>query len=75
MIMKRELKRQLQPRWKIKENLKPVETKAIAQVASISAGDPEIGELISDAMEKVGQDGVITVEKANPSEHIDRGEV
>ncbi|HUP19051.1 MAG TPA: chaperonin GroEL [Gemmatimonadota bacterium] len=37
----------------------------IAQVATISANnDPEIGELIADAMEKVGKDGVITVEEA-----------
>jgi len=42
-----------------------VETKeAIAQVASISAGDEEIGQLIADAMEKVGNDGVITVEES-----------
>ncbi len=39
--------------------------KEIAQVASISANnDPEIGDLIADAMEKVGKDGVITVEEA-----------
>ena len=39
--------------------------KEIAQVASISANnDPEIGKLIADAMEKVGKDGVITVEEA-----------
>lgn len=45
---------------------KPVESKeAIAQVAAISASDPEIGELIADAMEKVGRDGVITVEESN----------
>lgn len=37
---------------------------AIAQVASISAGDETIGQLISDAMEKVGNDGVITVEES-----------
>ena len=37
--------------------------KAIAQVASISAGDETVGQLISDAMEKVGKDGVITVEE------------
>ena len=37
---------------------------AIAQVASISAGDETIGQLISDAMEKVGKDGVITVEES-----------
>ncbi|MGD2122722.1 MAG: chaperonin GroEL [Gemmatimonadota bacterium] len=39
--------------------------KEIAQVGTISANnDPEVGELISDAMEKVGKDGVITVEEA-----------
>ena len=37
---------------------------AIAQVASISAGDEEVGGLIADAMEKVGKDGVITVEES-----------
>ena len=37
---------------------------AIAQVASISAGDEEIGKLISDAMDTVGKDGVITVEES-----------
>ena len=36
----------------------------IAQVASISAADPEIGNLIADVMEKVGKDGVITVEES-----------
>ena len=36
----------------------------IAQVASISGNDTEIGELIADAMEKVGKDGVITVEES-----------
>ena len=39
-------------------------SKDIAQVASVSAGDEQIGELISDAMEKVGKDGVITVEES-----------
>ena len=44
---------------------KPVESKdAIAQVGGISAGDAEIGNLIADAMEKVGKDGVITVEES-----------
>jgi chaperonin GroEL len=44
---------------------KDVDTKEkIAQVASISANDPEIGDIISDAMEKVGKDGVITVEES-----------
>ncbi len=49
----------------IKGSAKTVESKsAIAQVASISANDPSIGELIADAMEKVGKDGVITVEES-----------
>ena len=44
---------------------KTVESKeAIAQVGGISAGDNEIGQLIADAMEKVGKDGVITVEES-----------
>ncbi|QLG42235.1 MULTISPECIES: chaperonin GroEL [unclassified Paenibacillus] len=44
---------------------KPVETKqSIAQVAAISAADEEVGELIAEAMEKVGKDGVITVEES-----------
>ncbi len=43
----------------------PVETsKAIAEVASISANDAEIGKLVAVAMEKVGKDGVITVEES-----------
>jgi chaperonin GroEL len=48
----------------IKSQAKPVETQEeIAQVASISAGDSEIGSLIAEVMEKVGKDGVITVEE------------
>jgi chaperonin GroEL len=48
----------------IKSQAKPVETQEeIAQVASISAGDAEIGSLIAEVMEKVGKDGVITVEE------------
>jgi chaperonin GroEL len=44
---------------------KPVETKAaVAQVASISAHEESIGQLIADAMDKVGKDGVITVEES-----------
>ena len=51
---------------KIKSMAKPVNTKeGIAQVATISAGNnPEIGELIAEAMSKVGHDGVITVEES-----------
>lgn len=40
----------------------------ISQVASISSGDVEVGRLISEAMDKVGNDGVITVEKSNSTE-------
>lgn len=48
----------------IRAQSKPVETREqIAQVASISAGSQEIGELIAEVMEKVGKDGVITVEE------------
>ena len=50
---------------KLKAISKPIVGKqSVAQVASISAGDTTIGELISDAMEKVGNDGVITVEES-----------
>ncbi len=49
----------------LKELSKPVGSKqAIAQVAAISAGDDNVGNLIADAMEKVGNDGVITVEES-----------
>ena len=47
----------------MKKQAKPVETKEqIASVGTISAGDPEVGEKISEAMDVVGKDGVITVE-------------
>ncbi|MCI8336464.1 MAG: chaperonin GroEL [Peptococcaceae bacterium] len=49
----------------LKKNSRKVESKeAIAQVASISANDTSIGQLIADAMERVGNDGVITVEES-----------
>ncbi len=49
----------------LKKVSKPVTDKlSIAQVASISAGDEEIGALISEAMEKVGNDGVITIQES-----------
>lgn len=45
---------------------KDVETKEqIASTASISAGDPSVGEIIAEAMDKVGKEGVITVEESN----------
>ncbi|MFN3411449.1 MAG: TCP-1/cpn60 chaperonin family protein, partial [Exilispira sp.] len=54
----------------IKSKAKKIETKEeIAQVASISANnDPEIGKLIADAMDKVGKEGVITVEESKTIE-------
>ncbi|MCR4443067.1 MAG: chaperonin GroEL [Peptococcaceae bacterium] len=49
----------------IKKIAKPIESKsAISQVASISAADQDIGNLIAEAMETVGNDGVITVEES-----------
>ena len=49
---------------KIQEMAKPVEGDAVSQVAAISANnDPAIGEIIAEAMKKVGKDGVITVEE------------
>ncbi|MEG1529186.1 MAG: chaperonin GroEL [Clostridia bacterium] len=48
----------------LKKISKDVEDKiSIAQVAAISAGDDSVGQLISDAMERVGKDGVITIEE------------
>jgi chaperonin GroEL len=49
---------------RLKVNAKPVETREqIAAVAAISAADPEVGEVIAEVMDKVGKDGVITVEE------------
>jgi chaperonin GroEL len=55
---------------RLKENSKQISTsKEIAQVATVSANnDEEIGKMISDAMDKVGKDGVITVEEAKGTE-------
>src|SRR5487761_936542 len=50
----------------IRSLAKDIDDKAeIAQVASISAADPSIGEVISEAIDKVGKDGVVTVEESN----------
>ena len=67
----------------LKNSAKKVDDKeSIAQVASVSAGDQEIGRLISEAMDKVGKDGVITVEESKSlgttldvveGMHFDRG--
>ncbi|HZA04770.1 MAG TPA: chaperonin GroEL, partial [Propionibacteriaceae bacterium] len=47
-------------------NAKDVETKEqIAATASISAADPQVGEIIAEAMDKVGKEGVITVDESN----------
>jgi chaperonin GroEL len=49
----------------IRQEARPVDTRAdIANIASISAADPEIGNLIADVMDRVGKDGVITVEES-----------
>ena len=53
----------------LKKMSKPIKnTSDYMQVASISAGDKEIGKLIADAMEKVGKDGIITVEEGKTLE-------
>ena len=50
----------------IKSQAKEIDDKSeIAQVASISAADPSIGAVIADAIDKVGKDGVVTVEESN----------
>jgi len=49
---------------RLKEQSRPVEGQnEISQVAAISAADPEVGDLIAEVMDKVGKDGVITVEE------------
>lgn len=55
----------------IRKLAKPVETwEAIAQVAATSAEDTDIGEMIARAMEKVGRDGVITVEESESRDTV-----
>jgi len=50
----------------IKEQAKEIEDRSeIAQVAAISAADPAIGEVLADAIDKVGKDGVVTIEESN----------
>ncbi|MEX3609431.1 chaperonin GroEL [Rothia sp. LK2588] len=50
------------------ENAREVEGNEVAHVAAISAQSPEIGELLAQAFEKVGQDGVITIEDGSTTE-------
>ena len=66
MVLKKGIKKAVDVQVdELKNVSQKVETKAAkAQVASISAADDEIGNLIADAMEKVGKDGVITVEES-----------
>jgi chaperonin GroEL len=50
----------------IKKQAKEIDDKSeIAQVAAISAADPSIGEVLADAIDRVGKDGVVTVEESN----------
>lgn len=50
----------------IQKQSKPIEAKSdFAQVASISAADPSIGEILAEAIDKVGKDGTVTVEESN----------
>ncbi len=66
MMMKRGIHKAVDVALKVLEDMsQPVETKEdISQVAAISAADDAIGELIAESMEKVGKDGVITVEES-----------
>lgn len=50
----------------IKNSAKEISGKSeVAQVATVSAGDPEIGNLIAEVMDEIGKDGVVTVEESN----------
>jgi chaperonin GroEL len=66
MALKRGIEQGVEEATKaLRELAKDVESKdQIAQVAAISAADPEIGSMISEAIDKVGKDGVITVEES-----------
>lgn len=70
MILKRGIEKAVERAVEsIKNSAKTVESRsAIAQVAAISANDNTIGELIADAMERVGKDGVITIEESRGME-------
>ncbi len=70
MIMKRGIQKAVRAAVDaLKNNSQPVKgSEDIARVAAISSGDEEIGKLIADAMEKVGNDGVITVEDSKTAE-------
>ncbi len=65
MVVKRGIERAVETIvGEIKDKARPVETREqIAAVAAISAADAEVGEIIAEVMDKVGKDGVITVEE------------
>jgi chaperonin GroEL len=65
MVVKRGIEKAVQAVVEeIKKQSRPVDNREqIAAVAAISAADPEVGEIIADVMDKVGKDGVITVEE------------
>lgn len=65
MIVKRGIEKSVEAvTAELKKMAKPLKSKGeIAQVASVSAGEPEIGEKIAEALDKVGRDGVVTVEE------------
>jgi chaperonin GroEL len=65
MIMKKGMEKAVEAVIaELKKNAKPIKSNAeIAQVATVSAGDVAIGEKIAEALEKVGKDGVVTVEE------------
>jgi chaperonin GroEL len=65
MVLKRGIERAVEAIVdEIKRGARPVDSREqIAAVASISAADPEVGEVIAEVMDKVGKDGVITVEE------------
>jgi len=65
MVVKRGIEKAVQAIVdEIKKQSRPVDNREqIAAVAAISAADPEVGEIIADVMDKVGKDGVITVEE------------
>lgn len=66
MILKKGIQKAVEAAVEELQNISKVidDKKSIANVASVSAGDDTVGELISDAMEKVGKDGVITVDES-----------
>jgi len=70
MVMRRGIQKATDAAVKaIKDNSQPVSgSNDIARVGTVSSGDEVIGKLISDAMEKVGRNGVITVEDSNTAE-------